>query len=51
MKLTVLLWGCNQKLIEKIEHLEASVYELQEAMKDIKKKKQKPKQNQKPKDN
>ena len=35
MKLTVLLWGCNQKLIEKIEHLEASVYELQEAMKDI----------------
>ena len=38
MKLTVLLWGCNQKLIEKIEHLEASVYELQEAMKDIKKK-------------
>ena len=52
MKLTVLLWGCNQKLIEKIEHLEASVYELQEAMKDIlKKKNQKPKQNQKPKDN
>ena len=51
MKLTVLLWGCNQKLIEKIEHVEASVYELQEAIKDIFKKKQKPKQNQKPKDN
>ena len=35
MKLSVVLWGCNQQLIEKIEHLESSVYELQEAMKDI----------------
>ena len=47
MKISVLLWGCNQQLIEKIEHLENSVYELQEEIKDLKKPKAKAKPNQK----
>ena len=41
MKLSVVLWGCLQETLTKVEHLEASVYELQEELKD--KKKQTPK--------
>ena len=34
IKLSGILWGCVREQQTKIEHLEASVYELQEAMKD-----------------
>ena len=40
MKLSVVLWGALQETLTKVEHLEASVYELQEELKD---KKAKPK--------
>ena len=35
-KCSVILWKCCQEQQSKIEHLEASVYELQEAMKELK---------------
>ena len=34
MKLSVVLWGALQETLNKVEHLEASVYELQEELKD-----------------
>ena len=43
VKLNAILWGCVQQQQTKIEHLEASVYELQEAMKELIKPKPKPK--------
>ena len=33
-RMCCLLWKCCQEQQSKIEHLEASVYELQEALKD-----------------
>ena len=36
MKLSVVLWGALQETLTKVEHLESSVYELQEALKDLK---------------
>ena len=44
MKLSVVLWGCLQETLTKVEHLEASVYELQEELKDKKKANPKAKQ-------
>ena len=43
MKLSVVLWGALQETLTKVEHLEASVYELQEQLKDNKKPKAKAK--------
>ena len=43
MKLSVVLWGALQETLSKVEHLEASVYELQEELKDNKKSKAKAK--------
>ena len=43
MKLSVVLWGALQETLTKVEHLEASVYELQEELKDNKKSKAKAK--------
>ena len=43
MKLSLVLWGALQETLTKIEHLEASVYELQEQLKDNKKPKAKAK--------
>ena len=37
MKVNLLLWGALQETLTKVEHLEASVYELQEELKDKKK--------------
>ena len=37
MKVNLLLWGCCQELLTKVEHLESSVYELQEELKEYKK--------------
>ena len=37
MKLSVILWKALQESISKIEHLESSVYELQEEIKEMKK--------------
>ena len=36
MKLSVVLWGALQETLTKVEHLESSVYELQEELKDLK---------------
>ena len=43
MKLSLVLWGALQDTLTKVEHLEASVYELQEQLKDNKKPKAKAK--------
>ena len=43
MKLSVVLWGAMQKEIEMREHIEASVYELIEEVKELKKTKPKAK--------
>ena len=43
MKLSVVLWGALQETLTKVEHLESSVYELQEESKDKKKPKAKSK--------
>ena len=43
MKLSFVLWGALQDTLTKVEHLEASVYELQEQLKDNKKPKAKAK--------
>ena len=43
MKLSLVLWGALQETLTKVEHLEASVYELQEQLKDNKKPKAKAK--------
>ena len=43
MKLSLVLWGGLQETLTKVEHLEASVYELQEELKDNKKSKAKAK--------
>ena len=43
MKINLLLWGALQETLNKVEHLEASVYELQEQLKDNKKPKAKAK--------
>ena len=43
MKLSVVLWGALQETLNKLEHIEASVYELQEELKDKKKPKAKSK--------
>ena len=43
MKLSLVLWGGLQETLTKVEHLEASVYELQEELKDNKKSKPKAK--------
>ena len=50
VKLSSVLWGCVREQQTKIEHLEASVYELQEAMKELIKPKPKPKPKKKSKD-
>ena len=39
MKLSVVLWGCCQEQQSKIEHLEASIYEMMEDIKELKGKK------------
>ena len=39
MKLSVVLWGCCQEQQSKIEHLEASMYEMMEDIKEFKGKK------------
>ena len=39
MKLSVVLWGCLQETLSKIEHLEASIYEMMEDIKELKGKK------------
>ena len=49
MKLSVVLWGALQETLTKVEHLEASVYELQEELKDNKKSKPKAKSKSKAK--
>ena len=49
MKLSVVLWGALQETLTKVEHLEASVYELQEELKDSKKPKAKAKSKSKAK--
>ena len=36
MKLSVVLWGALQETLNKVEHLEASVYELQNGVKKVK---------------
>ena len=36
MKLSVVLWGCCQEQQSKIEHLEASMYEMMEDIKELK---------------
>lgn len=41
MKLPLILWKALQESITKIEHLEATVFELQEEIKDMKKPKAK----------
>ena len=43
MKLSLVLWGGLQETLTKVEHLEASVYELQEELKNNKKSKAKAK--------
>ena len=43
MKLSVVLWGCCQEQQSKIEHLEASIYEMMEDIKELKGKKPKAK--------
>ena len=48
MKLSVVLWGCCQEQQSKIEHLEASMYEMMEDIKDLKKPKPKSKPKSKP---
>ena len=49
MKLSVVLWKCCQETLAKVEHLESSVYELQEQLKEYKKPKAKSKANAKSK--
>ena len=49
MKLSVVLWGALQETLTKVEHLEASVHELQEELKDNKKSKPKAKSKSKAK--
>ena len=49
MKLSVVLWKALQETLTKVEHLESSVYELQEELKDGKKPKPKPKSKSKTK--
>ena len=49
MKLSLVLWGGLQETLTKVEHLEASVYELQEELKDNKKSKPKAKSKSKAK--
>ena len=39
MKLSVVLWGCLQETLTKVEHLEASMYEMMEDIKELKGKK------------
>ena len=39
MKLSVVLWGCLQETLTKVEHLEASMYEMIEDIKELKGKK------------
>ena len=36
MKLSVVLWGALQETLTKVEHLEASVYEMMEDLKELK---------------
>ena len=48
MKINTVLWKCNQELINKVEHLEATMYEMMEEIKELKGKK-KPKAKAKPK--
>ena len=43
LKMNAILWGCVQEQQTKIEWLESSVYELQEAMKELMKRKLKSK--------
>ena len=49
MKLSLVLWGGLQETLTKVEHLEASVYELQEELKDNEKSKPKAKSKSKAK--
>ena len=42
-KMSAILWKCCQELLTKVEHLESSVYELQEELKEYKKPKAKSK--------
>ena len=51
VKMNSILWGAVREQQQKIEHLEASVYELQEAMKELMKPKPKVKAKSKSKDN
>ena len=43
MKVNLLLWGALQETLTKVEHMEASIYELQEELKEYKKPKPKAK--------
>ena len=36
MKINTVLWKCNQELINKVEHLEATMYEMMEEIKELK---------------
>ena len=49
MKLSLVLWGGLQETLTKVEHLEASVYELQQELKDNRKSKPKAKSKSKAK--
>ena len=51
VKMNSILWGAVREQQQKIEHLEASVYELQEAMKELMKPKPKVKAKSKSKGN
>ena len=46
IKMNAILWGAVREQQQKIEHLESSVYELQEAMKELVKPKPNPRQKQ-----
>ena len=39
MKLSVVLWGCCQEQQNKIEHLEARLFEIEDIIKELKGKK------------
>ena len=36
MKLSLVLWGALQETLNKVEHLEASMYEMMEEIKELK---------------
>ena len=50
VKLSSVLWGCVKEQQTKIEHLEATMFEMMEEIKEMKKPKPKPKPKKKSKD-